>query len=77
MSGGGGTLTDDDSGINIIRYISYHPRVSPAYQGGVKSLVVCWATAEESCISLCVRPLVSRPPEMLWRLVCPLLPSRP
>lgn len=69
LSGGGGTLTDDDSGINTIRYNTreYPLRIG----GGVRSLVVCRATAEESCISLCVRPLVSQSPEMLWRLVCP------
>lgn len=69
LCGGVGTLTDDDSGINTIRYTirEYPLRIG----GGVKSLVVCWATAEESCISLCVRPLVSQSPEMLWRLVCP------
>lgn len=69
LSGGGGTLTDDDSGINTIRYTTreYPLRIG----GGVRYLVVCWATAEESCISLCVRPLVSQSPEMLWRLVCP------
>lgn len=55
LGGGGGTLTDDDSGINTIRYTT---RECPLrIGGGVKSLVVCWATAEESCISLCVRPI--------------------